>query len=89
MTGTLLIDVSDEDDDEQQLAERDGVLYAEEAIKSHDGTAGVAIQYAPGTFETEDEETEFVEGASLVGFYEQSVGVPFKNDFPDWVNSEA
>jgi len=63
-TSTILLRKSD-----GSTAELSGVVYAEEATHSRTGWSGVAVQFIcqPGCSEVE---TRFVDGAELVGVYD-------------------
>jgi hypothetical protein len=77
MTNTVLLRRDDE-----KFDERTDVQYAEEAVRGRDNQSGVAVQY-------EDEKTEFIVDAEIVGVYPTGVFDPLTKEFEGLVNGES
>lgn len=76
MTTTLILRY-----DDREFEQRDGVQYAEEAMRSRDKVRGVAIQYDDGT-------TEFEPGATIVGVYPMDGFDPFDDEYEALVDQQ-
>lgn len=53
------------------IVELNGVVYAEQAIRTEDNTAGVAVQYGRDPSVQDEPETDFVEHGNLIGIYDE------------------
>lgn len=69
VTNTLILRFGADD-----FEQRDGVQYAEDALRSRDNEYGVAIQYADG-------ETDFEIGARIAGVYPEGEFEPLDDEY--------
>lgn len=69
MTNTLILRFGSDD-----FEQRDGVQYAEDAVRTRDKEFGVAIQY-------DDGETDFEIGARIAGVYPEGEFEPLSDEY--------